>query len=222
MSEATQAAAGGDAEVVRNEDEDDFDEEDEEEEDEEDRLEAMLGEDRMCLYDSISSFFQGSVQAAACGRAKDALAYAHMMRRIAEQSVVRFTPAAKSAHCRRCDSVILDGIAPVAVPPPAVPSKKSAASMRKAVRRRKAKASAEELALRSSPVRVRIRKGRLVRTCVQCGHQRRVPMPNAQRAARSQRRRAQRRHARRRRKRAAAAAKAKEAKDAQQKQQKTT
>lgn len=174
-----------------------------EEEDEEDRLEALLGEDWMCLYDSISSFFQGSVQAAASGRAKDALAYSHMMRRIAEQSVVRFTPAAKSTHCRRCDSVILDGIAPVCVPPPAAASKKSAANTRKAARRRRAKASAEQLAARCSPVRVRLHKGRLVHTCVQCGHQQRVPMPKVQRATRCKRRRARRRHARHRRKRAA-------------------
>lgn len=46
------------------------------------------------------------------GDARDEKKCAHLMRRIAEKSVVRFTPLAKSTHCRRCDTVILDRCAP--------------------------------------------------------------------------------------------------------------
>lgn len=150
--------------------------------------EALLGPERADLYDAINSLYQGSVRAACRGDARDEKKCAHLMRRIAEKSVVRFTPLAKSTHCRRCDTVILDGV-PL-VPPYVAPCKRAA------------KSPVLATTARPSPVRMRIRKGRLVRSCAGCGLVRRVPMPYAPKIAKNQRRRAERKKAKRKNKKA--------------------
>lgn len=152
--------------------------------------EALLGPERADLYDAINSLYQGSVRAACRGDARDEKKCAHLMRRIAEKSVVRFTPLAKSTHCRRCDTVILDGV-PL-VPPYVAPCQRA---------KKKAKLAT---APRPSPVRMRIRKGRLVRSCAGCGLVRRVPMPYAPKIAKNQQRRAERKKAKRKNKKAQA------------------
>lgn len=155
--------------------------------------ETLLGPERADLYDAINSLYQGSVRAACRGDARDEKKCAHLMRRIAEKTVVRFTPLAKSTHCRRCDTVILDGVPLV---PPYVPPCKKAGKAKPAA------AAALATAARPSPVRMRIRKGRLVRSCAGCGLVRRVPMPYAPKIAKNQRRRAERKKARRKSKKA--------------------
>ena len=146
--------------------------------DEDNNYDGLLGPDRADLYESINSLYQGSVQAACKGDSEDEKAYAHLMRRIAEKSVIRLTPSAKSTHCRRCDSVILDGI-------PALPP-----ASRNARKLKKLQKKPSEVTGQSS-VTMRIRKGRLVRSCRTCGLVRRVPMPYAPKIAKNHKRKAE-------------------------------